>query len=172
MWDHEYDEKIFKHFTNNSYAYVYARLGFKDKGYELRLFASFLIVDIFLMYKINETYLWNGYQGDKKFYRQYVINVNKSSLCSGELLGAKYIVPCNPEKYLSFQYGEEKWRNPMPVHYFNFKSIIRLPDWTDDEWPYVVRYYKKNGDVDTITTLTVLNKNVNKSYTALPPDKE
>lgn len=101
--------------------------------------------------------------------RQLVINFNKSNLCSGELLGHKFIVPCNPEEYLSFQYGKDKWKKPMKEKYFNFEAIFFFKYWTDEEWPYVVRWYNLfNGTFDPAKSLAETNQYAKVPYESLP----
>ncbi len=70
IWDHEYEDKIANAFKGNKNALLAQTLGLKREAFELRLFTSLkFTVDIFLMYKINETFQWNGYQGQRKLYR-------------------------------------------------------------------------------------------------------
>jgi hypothetical protein len=70
IWDHEYEDKIANAFKGNKNALLVQTLGLKREAFELRLFTSLkFTVDIFLMYKINETYQWNGYQGQRKLFR-------------------------------------------------------------------------------------------------------
>jgi hypothetical protein len=45
-------------------------LGLIREAFELRLLStSEFTIDIFLIYKINATYQWNGYQGNRNLYR-------------------------------------------------------------------------------------------------------
>lgn len=102
-------------------------------------------------------------------FRQLVLKFDDSNLCSGELLENIFMVPCNPEEYLSFQYGEDKWRIPMKNHYFNYDSIGFYKFWPDDEWPYVVRWYDlKTGIFNEEKTLMAINKYMEKPITKLP----
>jgi hypothetical protein len=96
---------------------------------------------------------------------------NETNLCSGELLNNKFIVPCNPEFYLSKQYGEDRWKIPLTDKYFNYDSISFYKNWTNDEWPYAVRYYDLvTGDISVERTLEELNRHVDEPYTNLPED--
>ena len=97
-----------------------------------------------------------------------IINFNESNLCSGELLGNKFIVPCNPEEYLSLQYGKDKWKLPLKEGYFNYNSINFYKEWTDDEWPNAVRWYNTVGEVDVQKTLNDLNRNAKIPIKKLP----
>jgi hypothetical protein len=40
-------------------------------------------------------------------------------------------VPCNPEEYLSFQYGKDKWRHPKKDKYFNYDAIGFFKYWSN-----------------------------------------
>ena len=53
---------------------------------------------IYLVYKINTTHQWCGYQVNQMKYRRFLPNFNE--LCSAELLNQKLMVPCDPVKYL------------------------------------------------------------------------
>ncbi len=46
--------------------------------------------------------------------------------------------------------------------------------WSDKDWPYVIRYYDKNGKLKTAKILEEMNKysNLKKNYTSLPNDDE
>ena len=80
------------------------------------------------------------------------------------------MVPCNPEEYLSHQYGHEKWRTRLQDKYFNYKSISFYKNWTDQEWPYAVRWYNlETGEINVEKTLLDINKHVPVPYKTLPP---
>ena len=104
------------------------------------------------------------------FFRQLILNFDETNLCSGELLDNKFIVPCNPEEYLSFQYGKDKWKIPTKSDYFNSESIKFLKTWSDEDWINVVRWYKylDNGEFDHERSLEKTNKHLNKSIKTLP----
>ena len=70
VWEHEFDNNITNAFKGNKNAMLVQTLGLRREAFELRLYTSLrFTVDIFLMYKINDTYQWNGYQGHRKLYR-------------------------------------------------------------------------------------------------------
>ena len=83
----------------------------------------------------------------------------------------KFIVPCNPEEYLSFQYGKDKWRNPMKEKYFNYNAIGFLKFWTDKEWPHAVRWYDiRTGKLNFHKTLSTINQYLEIPIKTLPED--
>ena len=97
-----------------------------------------------------------------------IIYFDETNLCSAELLESKFIVPCNPEKYLSFQYGN-KWRMPLQKDYFNHGSIGFYKIWSDEEWPYVIRWYNmNNGLFDYAKSLRDTNNYAKVAYKELP----
>ena len=70
MWSFEYEKKIKEHFLNNNEVRLAMHLGLLREGYELRLFSNKQkTFDLFLMYKHNETFMWNGYHTKKHIYR-------------------------------------------------------------------------------------------------------
>ena len=79
--------------------------------------------------------------------------------CSAELLGYKFMVPCEVEQVLEINYGDvRKWNKPVV-------SNFELPhtDWgngetrNERELPYLFRYYHKNGSIDENKTLNEIN---------------
>ena len=63
MWNYDYDDRILETFRGNSNLSIALTLGLLEEAFELRLFsASKFTLDLFLMYKFNKTYQWNGYQ--------------------------------------------------------------------------------------------------------------
>ena len=98
-----------------------------------------------------------------------ILYFNESNLCSGELFESKFMVPCNPETYLSHQYGKNKWRKPMKEKYFNYDSIGYFKTWPNDEWPYVIRWYDlKTGELDIEKSLWDINKYAETPVDTLP----
>ena len=172
MWNTEFDTELFEAFRSNSTeARVVTKLGLVKEAMELRILTtSYLTVDIFLTYKINDTFQSNGYHYERILYQQLLLNFNESNLCSGELLETKYIVPCNPEAYLSFQYGENKWKMPLKDNYFNYDSIKFFKNWSEQDWPFVVRYYDfRTRELLDKETLEYINKfAVNAQLRVLP----
>ena len=69
MWAHDYDDVIGKKFKGNKKAMLGLTLGLKKEAFELRLISFSYTVDIFLVYKLNDEFQWNGYQGMRKLYR-------------------------------------------------------------------------------------------------------
>jgi hypothetical protein len=70
MWEHEYDDRIKNAFKGNKNATLAMTLGLRNEAYELRLYTSLkFVVDIFLVYELDEKFQWNGYQGNRKLYR-------------------------------------------------------------------------------------------------------
>ena len=82
-----------------------------------------------------------------------------TEFCSAELLGYKFIVPCNVEELLSHEYGPNGWKSPEPNDY-NFINA----EWGNgearsiNELPYMYRYYYKNGTINLSRTLESINK--------------
>jgi hypothetical protein len=69
MWVHEYDDSIGTKFKGNKKAMLGLTLGLKKEAFELRLISSSYVVDIFMVYHLNDSFQWNGYQGDRKLYQ-------------------------------------------------------------------------------------------------------
>ena len=70
MWSFDYEKKIKEHFLNNDEVRLAVTIGLVREGYELRLYSKTLkTFDLFLMYKHNETFQWNGYHTQRHIYR-------------------------------------------------------------------------------------------------------
>lgn len=74
IWDYEYEDKILQYFRANNKARLGMTLGLIKEGFELRLLTDLgFTIDLFLMYKVNNEYQWNGYQGNRVLYRYFKI---------------------------------------------------------------------------------------------------
>ena len=92
-------------------------------------------------------------------------------LCSAELLGSKYLVPCEPVGYLNHQYGPMSlWSVPEPVNYTWF-NIDRVGDWSDNDWPYAIRYYDRYGYAQRARTIGKLNEESKYNITIFPKEE-
>ena len=91
-------------------------------------------------------------------------------LCSAELLDSKFLVPCDPVGYLNHQYGPMSlWSVPEPANYTWF-NIHKYSEWSDDDWPFVVRFYDRYGYVERTRTINHLNKASKINITKLPKE--
>jgi hypothetical protein len=86
----------------------------KDYLFKKLIFFLFLAWWLFL--------LINFYQ-----YRQFI---EYYDLCSGEIFGSKYIVPCNPVRYLNIIYSN--WQKAEPKGY----KLLNLDSNSSRLWPY------------------------------------
>ena len=138
-----------------------------NDSYELRLFNDKFTFDLFLVYKLNETHQWCGYQYNRLKYRRLFQEFNK--LCSAELLGQKHMVPCDPVGYLDYEYGLGKWQEPKKEN-FTWKNVRFWQNWTDAQWPYTIKYYDKYGNILKKKILDYLNLHAKRNITELPAD--
>lgn len=79
-------------------------------------------------------------------------------LCSGEIYGKKFLVPCDPVGYLNFEYGkEENWIKPKKSNYTWSNLDSKMTYWSREQWPYAIRFYDENGNVKKDFTIRYLN---------------
>jgi hypothetical protein len=101
-----------------------------------------------------------------------------TELCSGEVLGYKFIVPCKAKEILSVHYGNESlWSTPQIKDY-----KLASADWENGETrsefeiPYMWRYFLKDGNIDVRLTLFNINiryfEATGKRLTSLPIDDD
>ena len=104
------------------------------------------------------------------FKLQSQIRLNFNDFCSGELLGQKVMIPCDPVAHLNQEYGKDNWITPLSKNYI-WKNMIweEKKNWTDSEWPNIVRYYYRNGSLNKNQTLTFLNNHLAVKLESLPP---
>jgi hypothetical protein len=67
-------------------------------------------------------------------------------------------------------YGKE-WIKPVTSN-INFCSWKFIEKWSDEDWPYAVRFYDKSGKLNAKATLNHLNKYSKKKLTQLPEDND
>ncbi len=174
MFQHEFDDSIEKKFLGNKIAFLAVRHGMPEIGLELRLqdTNTHVAYDLFCMYAHNSTSQWSPYHVENKLYKSWYPSFNARQLCSAELLGSKFIIPCDPLRMLISEYGnEEDWMIPKETDYhwsnINWKEYRR---WTDEEYANAVRYYFSNGTVDMQRTLKKINSKVKHKINKLPID--
>lgn len=90
-------------------------------------------------------------------------------VCSAELFNQKQMVPCDPVKYLDFEYGPSNWLMPLVANY-SWKNLYYKANWTDYEWPRVLKYYYNNGSINVKTSLRIINENLKNPLVELPLD--
>ena len=90
------------------------------------------------------------------------------TVCSGELYGYKFSVPCFPEKYLQNSYGY--WQDPQDKYYRQPNVLFEQENWPESDWFDAARFYWKNGQLNSEHTFNYLisysNLTVKPSYEA------
>lgn len=163
IWAHEYDTSIKKAFLGNSIVRIWGTLGMLNDSFEFRMYNDKFTFDLFLTYKLNETIQWCGYQVNRLKYRRYLPNFDK--LCSAELLNNKLYVPCDPVAYLNKEYGRpDRWKTPKEKNY-TWSNVVFNSKWTDEQWPHVIKFYDKSGNLLKKKTLEVVNKELKHNLT-------
>jgi hypothetical protein len=90
------------------------------------------------------------------------------TLCSCDLFGYRFSIPCSPVDYLDAEYGKEKWKTPLEKNYkwinMKYHSI-----WNDVSWMYAVRLYTSNGKLRSDKfAIDWISKHFNYSLTSIP----
>ena len=154
IYEDEYDDEIKKWFLGNPIVHLRLTLGIKRKAYEFRMSGCSFTYDIFLMYKISKKKICNYYHQEKIYS---VCFPPIEELCSAELFGYKFIIPCNYINIITLQYGDQ-WSVP------DGKFKIFNMDYSNPEIrslhevPYMVRWYLLDGGIDVSKTLKGINK--------------
>jgi hypothetical protein len=79
------------------------------------------------------------------------------------------MVPCDPVKYLSAEYGAEKWQTPLAKRY-KWTNLKHVGNWSDAQWPHVVKFYDPKGKIRLKKTLGIINSYSNVTISKLPFD--
>lgn len=90
-------------------------------------------------------------------------------LCSGELLNNKFMVPCDPVKYLDKEYGPKNWHSPEAKNY-TWSNVVFWSNWTDTDWPKTIKYYDHNGGLLNDKIIEYVNKFSSQNITQVPND--
>jgi hypothetical protein len=71
-----------------------------------------------------------------------------SKLCSADLFGYIFSIPCSPIDYLNNEYGVDTWKKPLEKKY-KWINIKYDSIWNDISWMYAVRLYTSDGKLRT-----------------------
>jgi hypothetical protein len=145
----------------------------------MRVIADRTQVDIFIAYDFNQTHRSVGYhQG--RHTATYVANVASflscffyvlfflfflsrlvpkfNKFCTGDVLGHKLMVPCDPVAYLDFEYNpREKWTVPTKKFIWWSNMLYKQYYWPDPLWPHAYKSYFPNGTFDRNRSLRGIN---------------
>ncbi|CAF1098910.1 unnamed protein product [Adineta steineri] len=180
LFAEEYDDSIRNYFLGNPTIYLWGTLGLVNDSLEFRLFTGSYTFDLFWAYR-EGNYRWYGYQIHRTKYKRKIPLIRR--LCSCDLFGYRFSIPCSPINYLNNEYGYEKWKIPLEKNY-TWINVKYNSIWNDISWMYAVRLYTREGKVRTDkyaidwianqfnyslkTIPTFLNISSNKSVTFLP----
>ncbi|CAF0881230.1 unnamed protein product [Didymodactylos carnosus] len=141
LYAEEYDENIRNHFLGHRPSYLWGALGLVNDSLEFRLHTGKLTVDLFWAYKEGD-HRWCGYQVQRTKFRRTLPLL--SELCSGDLFGYRFSIPCDPVEYLNSEYGMNKWNLPLKTGYSWINLKIHSV-WNDVAWLYATRLYTRDG---------------------------
>ncbi|CAF2522029.1 unnamed protein product [Rotaria sp. Silwood2] len=143
LFAEEYDENIRNYFLGNPTVYLWGALGLVNDFLEFRLFTGRYTFDLFWAYREND-HRWCGYQAQRVKYRRILPLLPK--LCSCDLFGYRFSIPCSPVDYLNNEYGYDLWKNPLEKNY-TWTNIEYHSIWDDISWMYAVRLYTSKGEL-------------------------
>ena len=176
--------KILNFGVNYYYYYTYLSIFKVEDSLEFRLVSETFVYDLFFSYKLkNKTKVtnkllnknitsnivplqWSGYQSGKSKYRMIVPDFDK--LCSAQLLNHKFLVPCEPEKYLNKNYGRSRWKVPeKEFKKYAWPSIKKNNKWTDEQFINAVRIFNRDGQINQKRTFECVNKSLDDPFTQI-----
>ncbi|CAF0987460.1 unnamed protein product [Rotaria sordida] len=165
LFAEEYDESIRNYFLGNPIAYLWGALGLVNDSLEFRLYTGRFTLDLFWAYREGD-HRWCGYQVHRAKFRRTLPLLE--TLCSCDLFGTRFSIPCSPTSYLDGEYGKDKWKSPLEKNYtwinMKFHSL-----WNDISWMYAVRLYTRQGKLRTDKfAFDWISNHFNYSITSIP----
>ena len=89
-------------------------------------------------------------------------------VCSCDLFGSRFFIPCSPVDYLNAEYGQNKWISPMEKNY-TWVNMRYHSLWNDISWMYATRLYTRLGSLRTDRfAIDWISKHFNYSITSIP----
>ncbi|VDK72457.1 unnamed protein product [Onchocerca ochengi] len=110
-------------------------LGKVNDSLEVSVYSANIKIDLFFVYE-NEDFAWVGGMiiSERKKLRWVYPPI--SQICTGDLLGRLFHVPCNVEEVLKADYGD--WRKPHPTANFTWyeshNNVHEAGYWSESEW--------------------------------------
>ncbi|CAF1348610.1 unnamed protein product [Adineta ricciae] len=162
----EYDESIRSHFLGNPVTHIWAALGLVNDSLEFRLSSGRYVFDLFWTYREGNNARWYGYQAQRSKYRRSLPLFSK--VCSGDLFGYRFSVPCSPIEYLDHEYGKNNWTVPLQKDY-GWINMKYHSMWNDISWMYAVRLYSPEGHLRSDElAISWVAKRFNYTYASVP----
>ncbi|CAF3462449.1 unnamed protein product [Rotaria socialis] len=165
LFAEEYDENIRNYFLGNPITYLWGALGLVNDSLEFRLYTGRFTLDLFWAYREGD-HRWCGYQVQRAKFRRTLPLLE--TVCSCDLFGSRFSIPCSPIDYLDGEYGIDKWKAPLEKNYkwvnMKFHSL-----WDDISWMYATRLYTRQGKLrrDKVA-IDWISKHFNYSLTSIP----
>ena len=89
-------------------------------------------------------------------------------LCSCDLFGYRFSIPCSPLDYLDSEYGANKWQSPLEKDYTWINTKYHSV-WDDVSWMYATRLYTREGKLRTDKfAIDWISKHFNYSLESIP----
>lgn len=140
LYSNGQEAKLQEIFTKDRLLPLRIKFGLGNDSLELNIGKLGIFhMDIFFMYEINKTHQWFPYHLGREVKRTIL---TKFSLCSGELFGEKFYIPCKPENVLNEIYGENGWKTPNKKFIVSSK-LKHWKRWKLDEWVNAIKFYQK-----------------------------
>lgn len=133
-------------------------LGKKEDSLELSVYSHGIKIDLFFLYR-DATNDWVGGMFIPERRKLRWVYPHIGQLCTGDLLGKLFNVPCNVESVLQADYGPN-WRIPHTTATFQWdkshKNVRRVGFWKKSEWKDVYRTFdphsKNQNSFSTLST--------------------
>ncbi|CAF3996922.1 unnamed protein product [Adineta steineri] len=165
LYAENYDESIRNHFLGNPITYLWGALGLVNDSLEFRLYTGRFTLDLFWAYRDGDQ-RWCGYQVNRAKFRRTLPLLEE--LCSCDLFGHRFTIPCSPTDYLDDEYGRDKWKTPLEKNY-TWTNMKYHSVWNDISWMYATRLYTSKGKLRTDKyAVEWISKHFNYSLTSIP----
>ncbi|CAF0853075.1 unnamed protein product [Brachionus calyciflorus] len=167
MFIEDFEPKVKEKFRGDKITPLIAQFGNLNDSYELRVGSNDFWVDIFYFHEHNSTHFYCGYQLGRTKHRTILTKFDK--ICSVELLNEKFQVPCEAVRYIHEEYDKDDWKVPRS-NYKGWPNVFKWGQWSEQEYPYVIKFYGNDGKFLKAQTLNYVNNLLSKKLKSLPVD--
>lgn len=141
----DYNEKIEPALNKDKIVKLYWRLGKADDSLEFSVYYGSTKLDLFFLYNTpgsNDSWVGGMIVGSRTKLKWTYPRLDE--LCTGDLKGHLFHVPCNVETILESDYGPE-WHVPHHskdfVWHKSHRNVHQAGHWKKEEWSQVYRLY-------------------------------
>lgn len=156
LYSDQFDANLKEIFIKDKLLPLVIKFGLDNDSLEFRIGKEGIFhMDVFFTYELNQTHQWFPYHSGREVKRTII---NKfSGICSAELFGEKFLVPCNPANVLDDIYGENGWQRPDKKFTVS-PNLKKWKRWNLNEWLNAIKFYDRGTFLKDTTFNFIKNR--------------